>query len=133
MCSAEANPVGCARKRNVIMETAQLRENTRRHELFHTRIDHRHADQVFGQHRQDAATMGEDEFDIGAAQDSSREQQACDRSRRVDRKLDDPVLNIGIRFLQQSAAVGCTYTIALRRLSSSITGTKAGSPSQRLP
>jgi hypothetical protein len=37
------------------------------------------------------------------------------------------------RFLQHSAAVGWTVTTALRRLSSSITGRKAGVPSHVPP
>ena len=39
----------------------------------------------------------------------------------------------GTRFRQQLAAVGCVYTTAWRRLTSSITGANAGSPSHLSP
>jgi len=39
----------------------------------------------------------------------------------------------GMRFAQQFAVVGCVYTTALRRLSSSITVANAGSPSHLSP
>ena len=38
-----------------------------------------------------------------------------------------------MRLPQQLAVVGCVYTTALRRFSSSITGAKAGSPSHLSP
>ena len=37
--------------------------------------------------------MRKDELDVRAAQDGAREQQARDRARGIDRKLDHPVLD----------------------------------------
>jgi hypothetical protein len=39
----------------------------------------------------------------------------------------------GMMSWQQGASMGCVYTIALRRFSSSKTGRKEGSPSHALP